>query len=75
MSVKEIDVIRIEAPWLALPFRPVAALDQEQEPKAPGGEAGGGGGLGTVRIELASAPSPEELDSHGKSVTIYVPLV
>jgi hypothetical protein len=40
MSVKEIDVIRIEAPWLALPFRPVAALDQEQEPKAPGGEAG-----------------------------------
>jgi hypothetical protein len=36
---------RIEAPWLALPLRPVAALGQEQEPKAPGGEARGGGRL------------------------------
>ena len=26
---------RIEAPWLALPLRPVAALDQEQNPAAP----------------------------------------
>jgi hypothetical protein len=31
-------------------LRPVTALGEEQEPKAPGGEAGGGGGLeGRVR--------------------------
>jgi hypothetical protein len=37
---------RIKAPRLALSLRPFTALDQEQEPKTPGGEAGSGGGLG-----------------------------
>ena len=39
---------RVEAPWLALPLRPLTALDQEQESKAPGGEARSGGGLGEM---------------------------
>src|SRR5580704_14941940 len=36
---------RIEGAWLALPLRPVAALDQEQESGGTGGETRGGGGL------------------------------
>jgi len=36
---------RIEAARLALPLQALAALGQEQEPKAPGGEVGSRGGL------------------------------
>ena len=44
---------RVEAAWLALPLRPVAALDQEQEPKAPGSEARGRGGLGSGTLAMS----------------------
>src|SRR5262249_33427844 len=37
---------RIEAPWLDLSLRRLAALDQDQEPKAPSSEAGSRGRLG-----------------------------
>jgi hypothetical protein len=36
---------RIEAPWLALPFRSLTALGQEQESGGTGSEAGGRGRL------------------------------
>jgi hypothetical protein len=39
---------RVEAPWLDLPLRPVAALDQKQESGGPSGQARGGGGLGEM---------------------------
>jgi hypothetical protein len=35
MSIKEIDVIRVQAARLALPLRPVAALGQSKNPAAP----------------------------------------
>src|SRR5262249_21316756 len=40
---------RVEAPWLALPLRPLTALDQEQESSSTDGQARSGGGLGTVK--------------------------
>src|SRR5262249_5663734 len=42
----------VEAPWLALPLRPLTALGQEQEPKAPGSDAGSRRGLGEVIAKL-----------------------
>src|SRR5262249_18491435 len=36
---------RIEAPWLAIPLRPLAALGQEQESGGTSGQARSGGGL------------------------------
>jgi hypothetical protein len=52
---------RQQAGRLALCLRPFAALDQEQEPKAPGGEAGGGRGLApltSLTLKRASASQP-----------------
>jgi hypothetical protein len=43
---------RVKAARLALSLGPNAILDQEQEPKAPGSEAGGGRGLGKVGLKL-----------------------
>jgi hypothetical protein len=39
---------RVEAQGLPLYVRPIAGLDQAQEPKGAGGEAGGRGGLGAA---------------------------
>src|SRR5262249_46735485 len=39
---------RVEAAWLALCLRPLAALGQEQESGGSGGEAGRGRGLGQM---------------------------
>jgi hypothetical protein len=41
--------IGIEAPWLALPLRPLATLGEEQEPGGTSGQARSGGGLGQKR--------------------------
>jgi hypothetical protein len=38
----------VKAEGLGLSQRPLARLDQNEEPGCTGGEAGGGGGLGTV---------------------------
>jgi hypothetical protein len=47
---------RVETPWLALPLRSVAALDQEQESAASGSEAGGWGRLGKGALAVSVAP-------------------
>jgi hypothetical protein len=39
---------RIEAPWLALPLRPLERLAEVQEPGSASGKARGGGGLGKM---------------------------
>jgi len=39
---------RVEAPWLALPLRPVAVLGQDEELGMCGGDARGGRGLGQI---------------------------
>src|SRR5262249_46587225 len=39
---------RLEAARLVLPLRPLAGLAQDEEPGGAGGEAGSGGGLGTL---------------------------
>ena len=43
---------RVEAQGLALPFRPLARLAQDEEPDGAGGEAGGGGRLGQARSDV-----------------------
>jgi ATP-dependent DNA ligase len=45
---------RIEAPRLALSLRPVTALGQKQEPKAPSGKAGRRRGLASVTCRCLS---------------------
>jgi len=62
----------LEASWLALPLRPVAALGQEQESGMCGGEARGGGRLGTMtdlllrQVEArAGAERPDDYDVIG----------
>jgi len=43
-----------QAQGFALSFRPLAGLDQEQEPTGACGEEGSGGGLGTViEVEIS----------------------
>jgi len=49
---------RIEAPWLALPLWPLAALGQEQEPGGTRSEAGGGGGLGQREMATTQGKMP-----------------
>src|SRR6266511_6468766 len=44
---------RIEAPWFALPLRPLTALDQEQKSGGTGGQARSRGGLGQVNVSTA----------------------
>ncbi len=41
---------RVQATWFALPFGPITGLAEVQEPGCAGGEAGGGGRLGTVML-------------------------
>jgi len=43
---------RIEAAWLDLPLRPLAALDQVEEPGGTSGQARSGGGLGQREMAL-----------------------
>src|ERR1700747_2434493 len=45
---------RVEAPWLALPLRPVAALDREQESGGTSGETGGRGRLASRALACES---------------------
>src|SRR5262249_4980198 len=53
MSIKEIDVIRVQAARLALPLTPVAALGQEQERSGTGSQARGRGGLGQRALAVS----------------------
>ena len=47
---------RIEAPWLALLLRPLAALGQEQESGGTGGQTRSGGGLRSGTLAIAGRP-------------------
>src|SRR5215813_10841282 len=47
---------RIEAPWLALLLRPLAALGQEQESGGTGGQARSRGGLGKEAVAMSGKP-------------------
>ena len=55
MSVKKIDVIRVEAAGLALRLGADEGLAQVQEPGCPGGEARGGRGLGQKAVMRGSS--------------------
>ena len=56
--------LNLEAIWIALPVRPVAGLAEVQEPGSSCGEAGGGGGLGSLTIDFEHASTAR---SHSRS--------
>ena len=54
--------LRIEAARLALPLRALAAVGQEQEPKAPGRETGRGGRMGQDETAMTGKKRPMIFD-------------
>src|SRR5215813_13369779 len=63
---------RIEAPWLALPLRPLARLAQNEEPGCTGSKAGRRGGLGKRAVTEPERKHLVETDRHIAECEAYI---